>query len=208
MKAIDLIELAQNVILSIPTLDDRGAHEEIVRAALGRAYNQMLGDLTIKGYKNLSPYTKLYKNVAISLDASIGAYYSELPVDISPLVDVKSGVRGISPMIGTNVQFAPLDREKLGIIGNLLVSQVSTKIGYTIGINSLGKITVDYFGMNTDNVISEVKMYLLIPFEAYGDQEEVHIPAGQDKILLDYVVKFLSGSPQKDLKNSASEMKY
>jgi hypothetical protein len=207
MTVRQYIELVKHSLTGIPTIDDRSRHEEIIRQNIGRAYNQMLGDLTAKGYKNISPYTKLFKNVEVGKDTDTGIYYSLIPVDISPLTDIKSGIRSISPMTDSSLEFAPIDMEKIGYMSNLLVSRISSKIGYTVGKNEDGDLSVDYFGMTDDNALDYVKMYILIPFESYDDEDIIHIPAGQDQNLLTLVVKFLSGTPQKDLKYNNSEIK-
>jgi len=208
MKVIELIELVQYSLLGIPTIDDRSKHEEVIRATVGRAYNQMIGSLIQKGYKNLSLFTKLYKNVEVVKDTDLGTYYSLLPVDISFLPDIKSGVRSVSPVNDSTSEFMPLNREKISIIFNADKNGIDTSIGYLVGINENSEISIEYFGMNDNNVINPVKMYLIRPFEDYDDMEDVHIPVGEDQALIALTIKILSGQPQKDLKNSSSEIKY
>lgn len=189
----------------IPTLRDKSIHESVISNFISRAFNQMLGELTSKGYKNLSLLTRLCigadnTGVSVQKNNATGVYYSVLPYDISPLTDVRSGVRGVAPMDSLSVEFHPIDRSKIATRLNQLSSQVSGEIFYTPGIDNLGRNTVDYIGMNDDNAIEKVKMYLLLPFDAYGEDDVIHIPAGQDKSITDNVVSMLLGQT-KDMLN-------
>jgi hypothetical protein len=207
MTARQYIELIQKALSSILTLDDVDLHEEYVRLFVGRAYNQIVCDLVSKGFKDLDLFCKLYKGISIEQDTDTEIYYSLLPVDISPLPNVKSGVRSVGPT-NSPIDYVPLSREKLSIYSQLSVSTVSSRIGYTVGKNDSGKLTVDYFGMSVGNEPTSVKMYLLIPFEAYKDTDIINIPAGQDQNILNLVVKFMREEPVKDLKTSDSKIKY
>jgi hypothetical protein len=195
MTARQKIDEIIDRIKLVPTLEDKDLHEEDVRAAISSAFNQILSDLTMKGFVNLSLYERLYKGsdghgVDVSLDSDTGKYYSILPVGICALADVKSGVRSVSPLTA-DVDYVPVQREQITILNNLLGSEVDTTIGYTVGRNSTGKVTIDYYGMTSANNPSKVKMYLILSFESYDDNDEVNIPAGQDERLFEAVIKTL-----------------
>jgi len=208
MTKDQLIELFQYRLSGIPTISDKSKHPEIISFMIGLAFNQMIGELNAKGYKNLSPYSKLFINIDVVYNSDIDVYYSLLPIDISTLTDVKSGIRKIQSMQGKGLEFAPMDRERLEIIEGLDVSSLTDIIGYTIGKNEDGDLAVDYFGMTSENYITHVKMYLLIPFEAYEDDDIINLPAGQDAMLFDMVVKLFNGQPPKDMKDNHNEIKY
>jgi hypothetical protein len=210
MKVGNLISLVRDRLSGVTTPDDRKWHEETIRQYLSRAYNQLLCELSASGFRNLSLFAKLYgsdNSISVIQDNNTKIYYSVLPVDISPLPNMMSGILNISPVEGQNVGFYPMERSDIPTYTNTLFSRVSGEIGYTVGVDNSGRITVDYFNMNGDNAISHVKMYLIRPFEDYDDDEQIHIPAGQDEKMIESVVNFAIGTPVKDLKNSGSEIK-
>jgi len=179
----------------------------VISLTVGRMYNQMITELALKSPNGLDIYTKLFKNIEVAQDTDTSLYYSILPVDISPIIDAKSGVRNILPMTGDLVSFVPITRGQRTIISNSLSSKISKKIAYTVGKNSNNELIVDYLFMTSDNFISLVRMYLVIPFEAYEGTDDIHLPGGQDMKFLEGVVNYMLGTPPKDLKNNNATIK-
>jgi len=205
MTQRELIDSIISEANAISTLRDKGLHENTVLAHASKAYNQILGDLIAKGYRNLSLFTKLCvgdgTGIDVQLNDDTGIYYSIIPYDVSPLTDIRSGVRVVGPMNNVSVEFPPLLREQIGIRSNTLASKVSNIIYNAIGIDNYGNITVDYIGMTFDNAIDKVRMYLLLPLESYDEDDTIHIPAGQDKVFIDMVISMLQGKNIKDMVN-------
>jgi len=208
MKKKQLIELIGIRLTERYSMEDKNRfHPEVISLNTGRLYNQMITDLALKMPNSLDVYTKLFKNVEVALDTDTNLYYSILPVDISPIIDPKSGIRNIHPMIGDYISFAPITRGQRTLITGSLLSSISTKIGYTVGKNENNELIVDYFNMTSDNDVSEVRMYLVIPFEAYEDEDDIHLPGGQDMKFMESVINYMLGTPPKDLKNNNATIK-
>jgi hypothetical protein len=208
MTKEQFIELMQYRLAGIPTMSDKTKDSEVVSFMIGRAYNQLLGDLSSKGFRNLTPYGKWYYNVEVAYDTDTEIYYSLLPIDISTLIDIKSGVRKIQTMKGRSLEFAPIHMDQISILDELDVSLIDDVIAYVVEKNHNGDISVQYVGMDSNNVISTVKMYLLPPFEVYADDDIINIPAGQDAVIFDTIVKMFSNQPYKDMKDNHNETKY
>jgi hypothetical protein len=200
-----IIEAITSAANNIQTLRDKGLHEATVSAHISNAFNQILGDLVIKGFKNLSLFQRLCigdgSGIDVQLNEHTGIYYSILPYDISPLPDVRSGVRLIEPMGDIETEFYPIDRGMVSIRQGMLAAGATSTMYYVIGQDNTGQITVDYIGMTSDNALAKVKMYLILPFDAYDEDDTVNIPADQYKILFDMVLNVLQGKNIKDTVN-------
>jgi len=201
MKKQDLIEQIIDVKNRIPTLRDKDIDPVVFEQIISRVFNQLICDLSAKGVNNFQLLTKLFigddkTGVDVQQDTNTGMYYSLLPADISHLPDIRTGVRNVAPMTDNSVEFHPISRNRIIGRSNQTVNQISKEIFYTPGQDSDGNLTVDYIGMNSNNNVAKVKMYLLIPFEAYGEDDQVHLPGGQDMILIENVMKIIQNTPK------------
>ena len=196
MTKKELIEQIEEVKNRIPTLRDKDIHPKVFEQIISRVFNQLICDLSAKGVKNFQLLTRLFVNVAVQQDSNTGLYYSILPCDISHLPDIRTGIRNVAPMTDNYTEFHPIDRNRISGRFNQTVSQVSKEIFYVSGRDNTGKLTADYIGMNSNNEVSTVKMYLLIPFEAYNEDDQVHLPGGQDAILIENVMKIIQNTPK------------
>ena len=196
MTKKDLIEQLTDVKNRIPTLRDKDIHPKVFEQIISRVFNQLVCDLSTKGIKNFQLLTRLFVNVAVQQDSNTDLYYSTLPIDISHLPDIRTGVRNVAPMTDNSVEFHPIDRNRITGRFNQTTSQISKEIFYVSGQDYAGNLTVDYIGMNSNNEVSTVKMYLILPFEAYGEDDQVHLPGGQDAILIENVMKIIQNTPK------------
>lgn len=206
MTQRELIDSIISEVNSIPTLRDKGLHPNTVLYQASKVYNQILGDLIAKGFTNLSLFTKLCigadkTGIDVTLNTDTGIYYSIIPYVLSPVTDVRSGVRIIGAMNDVSVIFPPLAREQVSIKQGTLSGRIGNTIFNTIGINNDGQITADYIGMTADNLVPKVRMYLLLSLESYDEDDTVYIPAGQDKVFIDMVMNILQGKQIKDMIN-------
>jgi len=180
---------------------------QVISLQAGRTYNQQISEIALKAPNSLDIYIKRFKNVEVVFDSDTGLYYSILPSDICPLIDIKSGVRNILPPSGDSVEFIPIARGQRSVFYATLGARINTKILYSVGKNDSNELVVDYFNMTSANLINPVRMYLVIPFDAYDDTDDIHLPGGQDQKFLETVINYMLPTLPKDTKNNNSTLK-
>ena len=158
----------------------------LVEHNIAKAWNQILFDAFNKDLSSLSFYAKEYTGVVVSLDATTGVRYSDLPVAIAQLPDKAAGVRRISTTTSRALQFVPMSEEVAELKASSEVGTVDThKIGFVVRYN---KVEYD---SNMTGSIATVKMSLVVPFDVYGLTETVPIPSGKDEDLLRLSLQFM-----------------
>jgi hypothetical protein len=198
------IELVQNALTGIMTQEDLNKFDErIIGARINDAYNSLLIDAFLKKLINIDGYTKQYRSVAVTKDATTDRYFSVIPAKLVPLPNIQDAVRSINTTQGIDLSFVPISSEHLSLVQTLDMGRISTMIGYTL-IQYDDDLLVEYLNMPV--TITSVLMRLVIPFEEYSDTDEVRIP-GNSNMLMDAVIKSLSITPKKDLKINSSDIK-
>ncbi len=193
----ELIELTQAMLQQMDKT--KKYHERIVEALITLATNNMLMSVV-----DLDLYVKQYKNVDVTQDNDTDQYYSLYPAKIVDTLGVYKGVRSINTMKGTGLQFAPIRGSELQLFEGLDISAVSDVIGYrpeTDRITYMGEPRDE-----DDNIITSVRMNLIIPFSEYETTDDYHIPGGEQIDLFNAVVSILRGIPPKDLINDNSDV--
>ena len=189
MKTEQLIEL---VILRLPDID---WDENLVRLNISLGFNQIFYDTFRKDISNLDLYAKEYKNISVDYDSTTEKYYSLIPVDsFVQFPDPQEGIRRISGMKSKDIQFVPIRGDAAKIFDGDTALSIGNIIGYSV---TNGKI--EYHWMKEGVV--EVKMDIVRSFEAYDDDDEIHIPSGKDEQLIQLIVNFLLGSTADNLVN-------
>ena len=167
---------------------------------IGRAYNTALTVMFSRNITNFDPYIKEYQSVAIAQDSSTEVYYSVLPSEIIMIPrKAGNGIMRISGMTSTSVEYVPITNSDLQVIDGLDVNTIDDVVGYVF---KNGR--VEYQGMTATLAGGTVKMELVIPFEAYEDEDYVQIPTGSDDMLIQGVVKMLIGTPDADRINDGN----
>lgn len=159
----------------------------LVEFNLGMAWNQILYNTFRKDLSFLGFYAKEYLNVAVTLNGSTGVYSSTLPAAIVQLPDKSAGVRRISRMTEDSMRFVPMSESLAQQKSGLEVDRVTSKIGFIVRYNR-----VEYDDNMTAAIAAgNVKMSLVIPFDAYTWNENLPIPAGQDEELVRLAMQFM-----------------
>jgi hypothetical protein len=165
-------------------------HGRIIELHIGRAINTIIYEVFRQDMTNLDLYARPY-TVSVQKDEDSGIYYSILPSAIVQLPDCMEGVRRIYLAKGSKVsKFIPIPRDSWDVFNNSDVSKVSPLIGYSV------QPTKVMYMNNPDT--DTVCMDLVIPFENYDYDDQVHIPSGQDERLIQLVETFINGTPMPD----------
>ena len=201
MRKDALIEMVQSSLMQLDKTSKY--HDKLVESYISMASNMVLGKLFLRDMSNYDLYAKEYTGVTVSQDATTERYYSEYPAPIVQTIDVAKGVRSINTTTGTGLQFAPVRKGEISIFEDLDIATVIDVIPY---IPEQGRILyigtpVDYLG----NVITSVRMSLVVPFTEYDNDEHFYIPGGSDIELINTVIELMGRIPPKDLLNNESD---
>jgi hypothetical protein len=139
----------------------------------------------------------------VSLEATTGIYYTDLPAMIVPFPDKASGVRRVSTKIQGGFTFYPIDARETDLVFTSNVTTVTSKIGYCVT-----PTRVEYYKMTTDVSDIGVRMDLIVPFSVYADWETVLIPEETDQqgqTFIDKVLRILGVIQKVDLLDNNSD---
>jgi hypothetical protein len=173
----------------------------MVAEYVGRVYDTMLLENLNRGISNTDPYIKEYQSVDIDQDSNTDIYYSTLPEKIILLSRAGSGVIRITGMKSSTIEFTPMSNNQLINIPGLDVDDIDDVVGY---VYKNGR--VEYYGMTVAIAAGTVRMELVIPFESYGEDDDVPLPVGGDEILVQRVVQMVMGIPDSDRKNNSNSL--
>jgi hypothetical protein len=118
----------------------------------------------------------------ILFDQTQDRRYAEIPVKIFSMPRNR-GVRAVVPIQG-DTMFIPVTREELAL-NKYYQASFGTEVQYFIE----GKRV--YF-QNLDSIVDKVMAILVTPITELADDEELPIPAGSEKDLIDYCVNFFT----------------
>jgi hypothetical protein len=170
-------------------------HDETLAYVIGNVRNQLLQRVWQANPLSLGMYTKTYGTVACtSQDSDSNIYYSTLPAKIVEFPDPQSGVRKITQKTAQDVLFIPDYSENLDIWEGTELETISDTIFYCVRNGR-----VEY--KNMDTTISQVRMDIIIPFEVYGDTDQVPMPPGSEANIMNLVKKYMFETPMSDLSN-------
>lgn len=167
-------------------------HPVVVEYTLGRVINTILYDAFRNNISNLDLYTKRYDGVPVTKSGN--RYTSELPASIVQFPGVGDGVRGVYAAQDSSLMFYPSTMENAARMSYMEFVEVSTDVAYVVA-----NTTVEFIGIPSE--VTVVSMDLVRPFEAYADEEEFYVPAGQDEPMFRMAMQYLSGVMPPDLRN-------
>lgn len=186
----------------LPDTPVEGWDEDYIAFAIGMAFNQIIYDTFRKDLSNLDLYTKTY-SADISQDSTTNIYYSQFPVNgIAQLPDPAEGIRRIMRGKASKIdqidgiEFVPIKGNMHLVYDEDEIRQISNAIGYKV-MNG----RVEYRWMKPEVAEAGVRMDVVRTIDTYGDYEQVHIPSGKDQLILEIVLKMLSGQPYDDIVN-------
>ena len=123
---------------------------------------------------------KGYPSIAITKDPVTKDWYCILPTTVMQLPILGDGVREVTSPESHAVEFVPMTTDTAAMYPKMEVSQVINHIGYTV---LLDRVVFTDLESRLGTTINSVNMRLVRPFEAYSDDEEFHVPSGQDERL-------------------------
>jgi hypothetical protein len=195
MTARQWIDLVKDVLAggSAPQELKGKNHPEILRKHLTIVHNYLVGKVAYPqalamgdlGY--LDSYAKTFLDVPILYDEERDEKYSELPSTYIP-IPKNRGIRMIAPQHGQDKPFLYRDNNTKRIFSNLDVQDV-----YPEGRYYLERNKIYYSGLPYE--MDVVLMKLVIPFDAFDDNDEVVFPTGYGKIVTDMVIQSMLGKP-------------
>jgi len=187
MKKVELIDLCRDYVGQV----DKGStyHPVIVEHMLGRVINTILYEVFSRRVSELDLYTKTF-----TFDVDDGYVDISSQTQIVQFPGVGDGVRAVYPVENIDVMFYPITIENAARNASMEYMEVDNDIPYMVK-----NTRVEFISDMSD--ISQVKMDLVRPFEAYDDDEEFYVPAGQDMVMFGQVLELLMGKPPADLRN-------
>jgi hypothetical protein len=155
------------------------------------AFNTIYYQTFKKSPYNLDRYVKTFTGIPVTEDTN-GIFTSILPCRVIQFPTVGDGVRAIKS--GPGLRFVPMKRDDMEMMAATETAIVSSMIGYCISSN-----IVTYYNM--DSAISSVTMDVVPSFQAWLKTDDIPIPAGQDEILIDMIVRNFHIKPTEHLDN-------
>ncbi len=201
MKKAQFVEMIQSWVengVANPDLK-RKYHPEMVAMNIGRAFNFVIYTTFRNNISDVDLFAKTYK-VPVLKDGE--TYYFDMPVDTTQLPDNKQ-IRRISGTRG-KYSFEPLPIGAGDVYDNTDVAQAVSFIGYTVMANRIELYNFpasDYLDQAT---APELNITLIPAFEAYEDEDEVHIPSGKDMDVYNVLLQILAGRRPTDMINDGN----
>ena len=159
-----------------------------------------------KSRRDLDLYTKSY-NVSAIVDDSSGKYYSDISsFHVVPVLDAKHGVRSIHLLQDESLLFYPVTKRTLQLFtgstssNTLAFGLTDTMIGYNVTRDKIW-----YYGMDASVAVNNITINIIVDYTKLDDEDVVHVPAGQDVVLVKMVVEMLFNKPDVELLNDNSD---
>lgn len=203
MTKQNLIDLCIDYLTGDATPEMRRKyHPVIIEKHIDAVFKQIVNEVhkdAIKhcDYGQLDSFTKSYV-VDILTDTERDQKYSILPV--SPIKLYKNrGVRSVTATKDRSYTFIYQENGSDDIYSPLECWQVSDKPRYEIEGNRV------YFSEHLKQDIDKVRINIIASFESLDDTDEVSIPAGQERFILEQVAKLMLIKPTADTINDNNE---
>jgi len=167
-------------------------HPEMVAKYITEAMNSVLYDIYRNDEASLDLYSKEY-SVSVSNDVTLDLYYSTLPAKIVEL-PMNAGIRLVTNKQDqtSSIDLVPANQQP--VLGNLDVAIMDNKPWCHLAQNKL-------FYHNWDPDIENVLMKLVIPFEEYGDTDNIYLPSGKGVDIFNLVQTLFLQMPPEDFRN-------
>jgi hypothetical protein len=192
MKKIEYIDLIKSRVSS-ETFD--GIHPEIVSKWIAVKFNNLFTKRITEGL-NLDVYSRPYM-LDVASDPSYG-YCCVLPVQPLVVPGYRSGIYRVT-VPKSSIQCVPVESNAADIFHILDVAKSTKSFYYTV---SNGKIIFDE--RKWDPMIGQVRVYILLSFESYDDDDDIDIPDGK---FTDQLCQILMGSPApKEINDNAKSV--
>ena len=177
-QRIDQIKLA----LDMEFLD------EYVSSFIDDSFNTVAGQLFKSNPNQYEFYCKPFTLTVIHAKHP----YAILPVPIIQTPDNANGVRSIATLDDEDsLDFFPISAVNMKVTGGLAYGKTTKKVAYVVRIDRVE------FKKNLPDTIDQLTAYLVRPFSAYDDNEEVPLPDGAADMIIQMVLGMMGKDPAK-----------
>jgi len=205
MKKIELVEMIADYLQGGDApIEVKGKyHPAILEKWVESVYNELIfqtasGALDPKNdqtdFSQLDTFASMYRDIDVLNDTDRSLKYSVLPFPPVKLPE-DLGIRMVCPNDDMENPFAHVDNTSQPIFAALEVGTVDTVPIFWIEKQSDYTYRI-YF--KNSGTVAKVAMLLIVPLSQYDDFDEVPMPAGKDKLVLDMVIDALMRKPQPD----------
>lgn len=181
-------------------------HEGDIERYVEMAYSQMLSELSdadIHAYygqmtKTLTTEDGSYA-LPVSKDEDLDLYYVSLPVSLAPIG--QKALRVVSRAQDINNPFAIITPDAAGIMNHLVDPYDNTISCYRQGDR------IEF--SNYDKSITHVQVRAIPSFSDLDDEDEVYLPGGKPKYILDFVFSYygiVRGTPEDQQNDNSSKV--
>lgn len=187
MKKIEFIELVQHILTNgdmNPDLETK-YHEGVVNLLASMAFSNAIYEVFRRQLDEKDLYTRRYQ-VTVLYDETTDEYYSELPALVMQL-PMNSGIHKISP-ITERWSFNQINQQSEDVFDLLEVGQLVQDPSFWFDST---RIHYQYYNWKNQQ-IQKAHAWLVIPLEAYADEEQLVIPAGKEDLILQFVKDHLA----------------
>ena len=191
MKKIELIELIQEEYNGGSLNPDiyKELHPLVLGQYISMALNVIFYQIFKQDQSGLDSYARWYRKLDVKEDS--GIKYTELPVSLIQMPDGGTSVRDI--VYTEDEVSAMFVHVKTSNVGRAMRGGGIARMGKTIFTVT---DRIEYYGINP--VVKQVNVLMIAPFADLDDNDEIAIPQGQDKILLDLVFDFIHKRVEND----------
>jgi hypothetical protein len=171
-------------------------HPKQIEAVIDDVYAQTISDLGIEELNDFDFNIKESFSNTVTLDATSGRYYTDLPRAILNLRQPQKGVVEINTNQGTDMNFVPTTIKRIRLLLN------SEAYGYTGKVHFyVERDKIWYYNMTSDLANAGVRLRLAVPFSEFSATDEVPLPVGKDTEFVQTVIQILAQTQPSDLKN-------
>jgi hypothetical protein len=145
-------------------------------------------------------YFFTFKNQPVLKDEDMNHYYVSLP---GTSIDLPhgAGIGKVAPMKDQNNGYKLVSYGFDDLYKGLAASTLENSIGvYPIGDTDKGAKLV-FVNMNGSNNPDKVLITMVVPFDGIGDDVVLNIPMDIQREVIDTIVGYFAGAPQKDNTN-------
>lgn len=209
MKKVELQELIQDYLSGGDSPSDvKGRyHDEVILKHMENAYGAIVLQTWMEA-KNYSDYSVLdawARNYDVTITGVSGTSgIAILPFPPMQLPDNR-GILQVCPQADLTNPFIYLETNAQGVYAALEVSTVLLKPSFYLEQNPTSTDNTDTHQLvlaNIPNLVTDVKIKMIVSLSQVDLYDEVAIPAGKESLMVQAVIELLQGKPLEDLKNN------
>ncbi len=199
MKKVQFVEMITSWVQNGVANPDliRKYHPEMIALNIGRAFNHVIYATFRNNISDVDLFAKPYV-VEVQYDSEAEVYYFDMPAHTTQLPDNKQ-IRQISFLKDKKYSFEPLPVGAAEVFGDTDVALAFSYIGYTVLANRIELTNWPASDFAVSTTTPKLRVILVPAFEAYEDEDEVHIPSGKDIDVYNILLQILAGKRPTDM---------